>query len=407
MAAAPAPTATPKTTFAWLWVVFFFNGMTPGFWVPALTNILRAEGLDSWIALAFAVPPVCALVSPLVGGALADQKVAADRLLVWLSWIGAVAVAGAFGCLHAGMNPWWFIGLLGVYSLTSAPTWGLLATISLSHLPKKERQYPQVRLGATIGWMMAGAMTSHVLNADTSPVAGYAAAVSKALSGILALFLPHTPPLGFARSWKSLTGLEAFRLMKQRDHCVFFVVTALFSVPLAALYMYSPDHLRQMGDAHPTATMTIAQWSEIAAMLAVGWVMTRFRIKTLLSFALVFSAIRFGMCGYAGWSGSIGWLIGGIALHGVCYTFYFITAQVFLDRRVPAELRGQAQGLLGLVSGGVGPLAGALFCGWLHGKLVTPEGGGWMEFWAVLTAMIAGCLVLFACFYKGQGRQPS
>ncbi len=379
--------------------------MTPGFWLPALTNILRAEGLDGWIATAFVVPPICALVSPLVGGALADQRIAADRLFAWSSMVGAIAIAGAFGCLQAGFDPGWFILLLAIYSIASGPTWGLLATISLTHLARKENQYPQVRLGATLGWMAAGVATSYVLKADTSPTAGYAAAVAKMLAAVCALFLPRTPPLGLSRSWRSLAGLEAFRLLKQRDHCVFFLVTALFSVPLTAFYMYSPEHLKVLGDAYPTATMTIAQWSEIAAMLAIGGVMTRFRIKTLLSFALAFSVVRFGMSAYAGWSGLIGWHIGGIALHGVCYTFYFITAQVFLDRRVGADLKGQAQGLLGLVSAGLGPLAGALFCGWLHDSLVTPDGEGWMSFWAILALLIAICLGIFLRFYRGQARQ--
>jgi MFS family permease len=379
--------------------------MTPGFWFPALTNILRAEGLDSWVAIAFVVPPLCALVSPLVGGALADQRVAADRLFVWSSVIGAVAIGAAFACLDAGWNPWWFIFLLGVYSLASAPTWGLLATISLTHLPKKERQYPQVRLGATLGWMAAGVMTSYLLKADTSPVAGYASAVSKLVAAGCAWFLPRTPPLGNSRSWRKLTGLDAFRLMKQRDHCVFFAVTALFSVPLTAFYMFSAEQLKVLGDARPTATMTVAQWSEIAAMLAVGLVMARFRIKTLLAVALSLSAVRFGMSAIAGWSGEIAWHITGIALHGMCYTFYFITAQVFLDRRVNPDMKGQAQGLLGMVSGGFGPLVGALVCGWLHGRLVTPDGAGWAAFWGILAAMIVVCLVILLCLYRGQSRQ--
>ena len=110
--------------------------------------------------------------------------------------------------------------------------------------------------------------------------------------------------------------------------------------------------------------MTIAQISEVVAMLLVGWVMTHMKVKVVLSWALGLSALRFLMSGYAGASGLIDWHIAGIALHGMCYTFYFITAQVFLDRRVEPGLKGQAQGLLSLVSSGLGPLVGALVCGW-------------------------------------------
>ncbi len=368
---------------------------------------LKARELGGWVAVVFVVPPLCALVSPLIGGALADQRIAADRLFAWSSLISSGALFAAFAVLDAGWNPWWFVALLGAYSLFSAPSWGLLATISLTNLKHGERQFPLVRLGATVGWMAGGLITSYVLHADTSPVAGYASAATRLLGGLLAFMLPHTPPLGRGNSWKSRLGLDAFMLMKERDYRVFFVVTALFSVPLSAFYMYAPELLKVLGDRHSTATMTIAQLTEVAAMLLVGSVMVRFKVKAVLLWALGLSVLRFGMSAYAGASGSISWHIGGIALHGMCYTFFFITAQVFLDRRVDPGLKGQAQGLLGLVSGGLGPLAGALVCGWLRNHCVTADGQGWMEFWAILAAMIALCFVIFAAFYRGLGKRPA
>jgi MFS family permease len=97
----------------------------------------------------------------------------------------------------------------------------------------------------------------------------------------------------------------------------------------------------------------------------------------------------------------MGWHVWGIALHGMCYTFYFITAQVFLDRRVDPGMKGQAQGLVSMVSGGFGPLVGAVFCGWLRNRVVTPDGQGWMEFWGILAAMIGLCFAIFLVFYRG------
>ncbi len=395
----------PEAVFRWLWIVFFLNGMTPGFWMPALTNIFNARGLGDWVSVAFVVPPLCALISPLIGGALADQRVPANRLFAWASVLASGALLAAFSSLDAGWNPWWFVCLLGMYSLFSGPAWGLLTVISLTHLEHGERRFPLVRVGATLGWMAAGVMTSYVLRADTSPTAGYASAVARLLCGMCAFMLPHTPPLGSGRSWRSRLGLDAFSLMRNRDHLVFFVVTALFSIPLGAFYMYAPELLKVLGDKRSTATMTIAQLTEIVAMLLVGSVMLKYRVKTVLLWALGLSAVRFGMSACAGATGSIAWHIGGIALHGMCYTFYFITAQVFMDRRVDPGLRGQAQGLLALVTGGLGPLVGAMVCGALRNRLVTDDGRGWMEFWGILSAMIAVCFIIFAIFYRGLGKE--
>lgn len=394
-----------KKVFVSTWTVFFFHGMAPGFWIPAITNILKAQGLSGWVALVFLIPPVCSLISPLIGGALADQRMAANRLYFITSAVGAILLFAAFWCLNHGMNPWWFLGFLGAYSLVSGPSWGLLATITLTHLPKGEKQFPLVRMGATLGWILGGLITSYVLRADSSPKVGYAAAAARLVGAWVAWYLPHTPPLGKASSWQGRLGLGAFALMRQKDNAVFFGVTTLFSIPLTAFYMYSPELLNVLGDQKPTATMTIAQISEVIGMLLVGQVMIRYRVKTVLLWALGLSVIRFLFSSYAGMSGSISWHIAGIALHGVCYTFYFITAQVFLDRRVEPGLRGQAQGLLSMASSGVGPLLGAIICSGLKNYYVTENGHGWAEFWAILSAMIFGCFVIFLICYKSLARK--
>ncbi|QTN32318.1 MFS transporter [Akkermansiaceae bacterium] len=388
--------------FAGLWLTSFFQGLSTGFWFPALTNILNAKGMGEWVGWAFAVPPVCALFSPLIGGALADERVPAQKLLGWCSLAGAVLLFLAFGALDAGFGPIWFLALLAAYSTVSGPAWGLLATISMTHLGAGGRSYPLVRVGATVGWIAAGFLTSYALHADASPASGYAGAAGRIACGIIALCLPHTPPLGLGKSWKSALGLGAFSLFKNRDHAVLFTVTGLFSIPLVAFYMYAPELFEALGDETPTASMTIAQWSEIAAMVFLGALMVRYRLKTLLMWGLGLSALRFAMSGYAGWSGILGWHTAGVALHGVCYTIYFVTAQVYLDRRVEPALRGQAQGLLSLMAAGIGPLAGAFFCKWLRAACVDGSGRGWETFWGVLAAIIVGCWAAFGIVYRGK-----
>lgn len=373
--------------------------------MPSLTNILAAQGLSGWVTLAFLVQPLCAMVSPLFGGALADQRISANRLFVWSTFAGVLALGAAFLSLDIGLHPMWFIIFLGLHSLTAGPSWGLLATIALTHLPHGESRYPLVRVGATFGWIAGGLVASFLLKADASVLAGYASLMSKLFCVFAALLMPHTPPLGqVGKTWGERLGLGAFKLLRHRDHAVFFLVTTVFSIPLAALYMFSPEFLKILGDERPTGTMTIAQVSEVAAMFVLGAMMTRFRIKTMLLWALGLCAIRYGMSALAGWNGIIGWHIAGIAFHGVCYTFYFITSQVFLDRRVDPSMKGQAQGLLSMVANGVGPLFGALICGLLRHTVVQTDGSGWDLFWGILGAIIALCFVVFAVCYRGRQR---
>lgn len=397
----------PRSIFAVLWLVFFLQGMMLGFWLPALTNILTARELGAWVPTVFMVMPICSLISPLIGGALADQSISANRLFAWSAIIAAVALGSAFAALDWGWHPLCFVGLMTFWALLFAPSFALLTTISLTHLSDGERMFPLVRMGATVGWICAGLLTSFAFQADVSPVAGYAGAIASLLIGLAAFGMPHTPPLGLKHtSLRDRLGLDAFKLLRERDHAVFFAVTALFSIPLSAFYMYGPEFLKVLGDEHPTGTMTLAQGLEVVSLVFLGSVITRFRVKTVLSVALGLSVLRFAMSAVAGTNEQIGWHIAGIALHGLCYTFYFITAQVYLDRRVEPAMKGRTQGLLSMISAGLGPLVGALFCGWLRQTCVMPDGSGWEWFWGLLAMMIAGCLAIFLLFYRGLGGKP-
>lgn len=386
----------------WMWGTFFLLGMSTGFYVPALTNIITARGLDSgFVQWAWLAGPVTSLLSPVCVGALADNRFAAQRVLGWIGLASALLLAGSFAALDLGWPPWWFIGLLFASSIVAAPMWSMMSSLSMAHLKSGEREFPLVRLGGTVGWMVAGYLTSFLLHADASPVAGYAGAVARTAGGVAAFYLPHTPPLGNSRSVRTLLGLNAFRLLKERDHCVFFVTTALLSIPLAAFYMWTPRHLADLGDARETATMAIGQFSEIVAMLVMASLLVRLRVKTLLLLALGLSAVRYGLFAYGGLSGMRGWLVAGISLHGMCYTFYFITAQLYLDRRVPVEMRSQAQGLLSLFSNGIGSLIGTIAVRALYDSSVAGGAGGWPVFWGVLGGAVALITVGFAVAYVG------
>ena len=393
---------TAPAVISGLWIVFFLWGMAPGYYTPAIPNILHAKGLGShWLSLAFLAGPVASIVSPLIVGALADNRFPAQRVVGFCGILSSCFLASAFFVLDRNGDPAFFIALLACSSIVAAPMASMLATIAMSHLKSGEEEFPIVRLGGTLGWMAAGYITSFVIFADASPKAGYAAAITRCVCGISAFFLPNTPPLGNSRSLRTLLGLDAFRLLKERDHLVFFLVTMLLSIPLAAFFMHTPMHLLMLGNDKPTATMTIGQISEIAAMLLMSVVMNRFRVKTVLMFALGLSALRYALFALAGVSGSSAWLIGGIALHGLCYTLYFITGQLFLDRRVDPGMRTQAQGLLSLASNGVGSVIGTILAVKLHDFTVGAHNGGWSTYWGIQCACIAICLPILAIFYQG------
>jgi MFS family permease len=397
--------AASKGMFFRLCSVFFLFGMSLGFWMPALTNILLAAGLSSWwVALTFLLLPISSMISPLFIGTLADQKVAAQKLACWLSLASGIVMLIAFWCLEKQMNPLWFVAFFFLHALVSAPVMGLTTTIALVHLPSPTYQFPWVRMCATISWILAGWGTSLVLKADASAVAGYAGGITRILLAVVVLFAPHTPPAGNVTTWKNLLGLDALKLLKEKDLRYYIISAILLSMPITAFYMNVPEHLRSMGDMKSSFTMTFGQWSEIAAMISTGWLMYRFQMKRIFMVAMVLSIARFGFYYLAGSEHVMFFLWVGIALHGLCYTLFFVTGQIFLDRRVEAGMRGQMQGLFILATNGVGTLLGTIGLKFLHGVTVE-KGNNWAGFWGVITIFSAIITIWFAVFFKSKASE--
>ena len=387
---------SPDRVFFRLCAMFFVLGLGPGFWLPGLVNVLKTQGFSpGWSALVFLIFPISSMISPLFSGALADQKFAAEKLAGWITLISSVPMFTAFWSLHKQWPPIYFVSCFFVTAVISAPIWSLVTMVSLSHLSHPENQFPKVRLWATIGWILAGWGTSLVLHADNSPIAFLAGTCCRVILAISIFLLPHTPPQGVVRSWRSLLGFDAFQLLKEKDLRVYLIASCLLSMPLASFYMHTPEHLQSLHDTRATFTMSFGQWSEVVAMMITGWLMVRYRMKHLLLVGFGVCVLRFALFSWAGYSHQVALMWPGIAVHGICYTLFFITGQIFLDRRVSLEMRGQMQGLIGLFINGVGTLIGTFGLKILH-QYTVEKSANWGMYWAVLTVFTAACMIWFA-----------
>ncbi len=107
------------------------------------------------------------------------------------------------------------------------------------------------------------------------------------------------------------------------------------------------------------------------------------------------------------------WLIAiGILLHGVCYDFFFVTGQIYVDKRSTPAVRGQAQGFLVLVTYGIGMLIGAQVAGNVYNRFLGGAAsltlGRWPSFWVLPAGFAAVVLVLFAALFRpGGARAPA
>ena len=386
----------------WIAVVFFLFAAAPGCWLPVLSSVLRAKGWDeTQIMWAFIIPPLVGILSPLAFAAKADRKYPAEKILALILAGGSVLLFAAFWSLEYVNSPTLFLVIFGLNTFISAPAWSLLTSVTLSNLDDTARQFGSFRVWGTIGWVVASLVVSW-MHIDQSTATGMMAAGIRVVAGFTCLLLPHTPPRGGkATNWRSALGLDSLRILRDRNLAVYLATSFLFTIPLSAFYLHSPLYLEDMGIKRVAAWMSLGQVSEVVAFMLLGYVLVRWRLKLLLLLAIGFGVLRYGLYAAGGAMDSTVLILVGVSMHGYCWTFFFESGRVFLDRRVDPGMRAQTQALITLASGGVGAVLGTITVGWLYRMLVVGEGApGWSTYWWVLTGMCVVIGIIFSLGYQ-------
>jgi MFS family permease len=383
--------------------------MAMGMWFVPLGSVLDAAGYGdvhilglavSVKALAFAASGISAFISPLIFGALADQRIAPVRLLRFLALATGLAMTAASTAIKLHWSPGVLLAIIQLHALFSTPTWSISTTIVFARLSDPRREFGPLRAMATVGWIV-GCLIVSALGADRTPVAGYCGALAwLAVLAFSFTLRPIVPAGTIGRlTWKQRLGLDALSLLKNRDHRMVFITAALYNIPLCAFYPYSPRHLREVGLDHTSAWMTLGQITEVIAMFSLAGLLTRWRLKPIFLTAMGFGVVRYGLCAFDGEA----WLLAGITLHGFAFVLFFTTAQIYLEERIEVRWRARAQALFTLMNSGFGNTLGYLACGWWFAVSTSGNVTHWPLFWGGLAASVAVVFVIFAFSYKGRG----
>lgn len=389
-----------KAEYAELVALFFLQGAALSMWFVPLSTVLDANGLHAIKPFAYAATALAAFVSPLIFGAMADRQASPVVVLRGLSLATAAAMVLASTAIKLGWNPWLVLALIQLHALCSSPTFSIASTIVFARLADSQQEFGPIRAMATLGWM-SGCWVVSALGADTSALAGYSGAVMWILAAGFTFFLPQleTPKSAEHLTWHERLGLDALTLLKNPDHRVVFITSALVCIPLAGFYPYAPPHLRQLGLQRTSAWMTLGQVTEVVAMFSLGALLVKWRVKWVLACGLGFGVLRFALSAMNG----RGWVLAGVLLHGCSYTLVSITAQIYLNQRIDTQWRARAQALLALMNSGVGNLLGYLGTGWWFSHCTQLSGTQWPLFWGGLAAAVGLVLAYFLTAYHGVG----
>jgi nucleoside transporter len=263
------------------------------------------------------------------------------------------------------------------------------------------REFPPIRVLGTIGWIVAG-LAIGTMGIEATALPMRIAAVASVALGLFCLALPHTPPQTTRRATLAdAFGLDALGLLRERTFAVFVLGSFLVCIPLQFYYAFANPFLNELAVSNAAGKMTLGQMSEVGFMLVMPWFFRRLGVKMMLLVGMAAWTARYLLFAW-GDNGALVWMLyGGILLHGICYDFFFVTGQIYVDRKAPGDLRAAAQGLIAFVTLGVGMFIGS----WVSGRIVDayalPGGGhAWDQIWLVPAAGAAGVLLLFAAMFR-------
>jgi nucleoside transporter len=378
-----------------------------------LGNNLNATGAET--SNIFGTQSWGAILSPFIIGLIADRFFNAERILGVLHLVGAGLMYLMYTSGSAGE---FFPYVLG-YMILFMPTLALVNSISFRQLSDPEKQFSGIRIWGTIGWILAGLAISYVFKWDSA--SGITdgmlrntflmASVVSVVLAVFSFFLPKTPPTKSGSSEKSsiseILGLDALKLLKDKNFLVFFISSILICIPLAFYYQNANPFLAEVGMENPTGKMTIGQASEVLFLLALPVFFKRFGFKMTILLAMAAWGLRYLLFAYGDASGTGFMLLLGIALHGICYDFFFVAGQIYTDAKAGEKYKSAAQGLISLATYGVGMLIGFWAAGLIGDNYIAIKESGniaefWYNVWIIPAGIAFAVMVLFFLFFKNE-----
>jgi nucleoside transporter len=384
-------------------LMMFVQYFIYGAWLVTLGTFLgKSLGASgTQVGLAYSIPAIAAILSPFIVGMVADRFFATERVLATLHLVGGILLYLATTQATFSGFAWLFLA----YTLCYMPTLALTNSISFDNMQDPGREFPRIRVLGTIGFIAVGLIIGR-LGADATALPLRIGAGASIAMALYCLTLPHSPPhnAGKPFSARDVLGLDALALLKDRSFAVFVLGSFLLCIPLQFYYAFTNPFLNEIGVTGAAGKMTIGQMSEIGFMLLMPWFIVRLGIKKMLLVGMAAWTTRYLFFAYGNAGPGMWMLYLGIALHGVCYDFFFVTGQIYVDKQADIRIRAAAQGFIALVTLGAGQAIGS----WLSGAVVDMHTSGagaaathdWRAIWIVPAMGALAVLLIFAALFK-------
>lgn len=396
-----------------LWLMMVLEFAIWGAWLPLIWGYMGARVADgglgfsdsqmAWVGSAFAI---ASIVGIFFSSQFADRTFAAEKFMAFSHLAGGLAILGMYWAKDFPT----FFALMLVHSLLYVPTISVANSIAFTHMKDAQKEFGLVRMGGTIGWILAAWPLYFVLQGKEGAAAVAASRTIFLVAGITSLVLaayslslPHTPPKKAAPGEGSIAWLKASGHLQYPYLLVLFVVTFIDSVIHNGYFVMAGGFL-----SSPTVgikpewimqVMSIGQVAEIVTMAVLGTVLAKLGWKTTMILGILGHAARYAVFAFMPQNQAV--IIAVQVLHGICYAFFFATLYIFVDAAFPKDVRASAQSLFNLLVLGLGDLAAKWLFIPLQSRLTGADGTvDYRQLFLVPTFMaLAAAALLLVAFW--------
>lgn len=383
-----------------------------GSWYVTMGTFLgiNLEATGAQVGSAFSTQSFGAIIAPFIIGLIADRYFNAEKILGVLHLLGALFLFLAYQAeSFAKFYPFIFI-----YMVLYMPTLALVNSVSFRQMDDPGKEFPRIRVWGTIGWIISGLVISYVFFWDAADNMREGmlkntflmGAIASAILGIFSFSLPKTPPKADKSekvSIREILGLDAIGLLKDKNYAVFFISSILICIPLAFYYQNANPFLAEIGVSDPTGKMTIGQISEALFLLLLPLFFKRFGFKITLIVGMMAWSVRYALFSIGDADQGLYLLLIGIALHGICYDFFFVSGQIYTDSKAGEKFQSSAQGLITLATYGLGMLIGFSIAGQITDIYLQADGlHDWQSIWRIPALIAILVVVFFSILFKNE-----
>jgi nucleoside transporter len=389
-------------------VMMFLEFFIWGSWFVTMATYLKynLNATDPQQGFSYTSQSFGAILAPFIIGFIADRFFAAQKILIFLHLAGA-AVLWYITTVTTFDR---FFPLIILYMVLYMPTIALTNSIAFKQMTNPSKEFPGIRVLGTIGWIVAGLIIGKfgweaIKNNNVTDLAltFKMASIASLVLAILSFTLPNTPPPKAKDenvSVREILGFDAFTLFKSKNYFIFFLASIAICIPLAFYYNFTNVFLNEIKISAGAGIQTIGQMSEVLFMLLIPVLFVRWGVKKILLLGMIAWVLRY-LCFAYGDSGAYFWMIIiGIALHGVCYDFFFVTGQIYTEQLAGEKFKSAAQGLITLATYGIGMLIGFFISGYIVQANAVGQNHNWKNIWVVPAIIAAVVLILFGTLFR-------